>query len=133
MTRQSADLNAPCGTCGGPGTGGFTQIAENGLLRWELGEGCDRCLVQGCDRGRGAGPADLRAELLAQHGAYRLSVPEGTRGVAKVLRDVLGLSLSEAQEAARALRGPGYEGTCVELTLVAELLDVAGPVSTRDR
>ncbi|WP_394616714.1 hypothetical protein JNUCC0626_44975 [Lentzea sp. JNUCC 0626] len=133
MIRQSANLDAPCGTCGGPGDSGFTQIAENGLLRWELDEGCERCPVQGCDRGQGPGPAEPRAALLAEHGAYRLTLPEETSGAAKVVRDVLGLSLTEAQEAARALRGHGYEGTYVELALVAELLNVAGPVSTRDR
>ncbi|MFD4673196.1 hypothetical protein ACFWNN_25975 [Lentzea sp. NPDC058450] len=102
--RQAATLDRLCGTCGGPGDSGFAQIGENGVLRWELDEGCASCQVQGCDRGPGPGSAELR--------------------------DVLGLSVADARETAR---GPGHEGTLVELSLVAGLLNVPGPVSTRGR
>ncbi|WP_089923760.1 hypothetical protein [Lentzea albida] len=133
MIRQAARLARPCGTCGGAGNSWFAQIGENGALRWELDEWCDDCQVQGCDRGRGPSPVELRAEILAQHGAYRLR-DEAARGagVLKAFRDVLGLSLPEAAEALRAVRGAGYEGTYVELALVAGLADLEAPVSRRD-
>ena len=43
-------------------------------------------------------------------------------GVLKAVRSAFGLSLKEAQTSARSLREGGYEGTYVEVHLLADLL-----------
>jgi hypothetical protein len=135
VTSQAAKLEELCESCGAPGTGWAVQLVQDGRLRWEEDWQCTECHIASGDRGVGA-PAWIRDEILAQHGAYRLTLTDETvEGVVvlKVLRDALGLSIAQAQQAMRALRGAGYEGTYVELTLVAGLANLGAPVSTRGR
>ncbi|MDX8047785.1 hypothetical protein SK571_00185 [Lentzea sp. BCCO 10_0798] len=135
MISQAAELDVPCGTCGAPGADWVVQLVQDGELRWEQDGECAECHAASCDRGAGA-PAWIRDAILARHGAYRLTLTDQTvkgAAVLKAFRDALGFSVEEAREAARALRGAGYEGTYVELTLVAGVLNLEAPVSTRDR
>ncbi len=111
------------------------QLVQDGELRWEEDWQCAGCQVASCDRGRGA-PAWIRDEILAQHGTYRLTLTDETvagGALLKAFRDALGFTIGEAQEAVRTMRESGYEGTCVEMTLVAGLSNQAPPISTRDR
>ncbi|MDX8144820.1 hypothetical protein SK854_22095 [Lentzea sp. BCCO 10_0061] len=134
MIRQAAELEGQCENCGAPRTGWAVQLVQDGELRWEEDWQCTGCQVASCDRGQGA-PAWIRDEILARHGAWCLTLTDESVGggvLLKAFRDALGFSIGEAQEAARAMRESGYEGTYVEMTLVAGLLNLAPPVSTRD-
>ncbi|WP_329789920.1 hypothetical protein V1227_37900 [Lentzea sp. DG1S-22] len=133
MIVQVAEAGEPCERCGAPGEGGVAQFAEDGELRWRDEWECTACHVTSCERGSGS-PPWIRDAILARHGSYRLTLGDrDAAGVAKVLRDVLRLTVPEVRDALRALRGAGYEGTCVELALVAGLAGLEPPVSTRGR
>lgn len=104
------------------------QLIRDGRLRWELEWACDAC-GNWHDAGWGPAPDAVRAALLAEHGTYRvvLEDPVTPSGKAlKAFRDAFGSSVKQAQEDAKALSHRGYQGTFVEVTLVAELLTESG-------
>ncbi|MEV6242271.1 hypothetical protein [Lentzea sp. NPDC051838] len=126
MERQAARFEGTCGTCGAACTGWAEQFVEKDGLRWALDLECT-CGTASCDRGRGTAQAAVREEILARHGTYRLQA-EGAV-VLKAIRSAFGLSIAEAQRAARA----GYSGTLVEVRLLAELVRRAGVPAALDR
>ena len=101
------------------------QLAEQGRLRWELDRECAACGTASCDRGRGPAPAAVRGEILAQHGTHRLRPTASGGAVLKAFRSVLGLSIAEARDAVR----DGYEGTYVEVCLLAGLVGQRSPAA----
>ncbi|MFF7892602.1 hypothetical protein ACFZDI_12030 [Streptomyces sp. NPDC007907] len=107
------------------------QLIREGRLRWELEWACDTC-GNWHDAGWGPAPDAVRTPLLAEHGTYRILLegPERPSGkILKAFRDAFGSSVKQAQEDAKELRHRGYQGTLVEVTLIAELLTESG-VST---
>ncbi|WP_370944180.1 hypothetical protein AB5J62_34470 [Amycolatopsis sp. cg5] len=130
---QAARFFTECRSCAVPAEGWAAQVIRDGRLRWEVDWQCSACGVASCDWGWGPAAPWVCEELLKQRGSYRLELadPEVRSGhVLKAFRDGLGLSLSEAQQAARTLRQSGYEATYVEASLLADLLSQAGVESS---
>ena len=128
MSEQAAKLAGPCPGCGSAGTGWAVQLTRDGRLRWEVEWACDACGIAH-DGGWGAAPAEVRGQILAQHGpcCVRLTGEEN-RGAAvmKALRRAFDLSVPQAQEAARRLKQSGHQGTYVEVRFLAELMRSEG-------
>jgi hypothetical protein len=129
MHEQATRLSGECQSCGAPAGGWAVQVVRDGRLRWEVDWECSACRTISCDWGWGPAVDWLRDELLAQHGPYwlKLTDPEVRGGqVLKAFRGALGLSLGEAQQAARTMRRSGYTATYVEVRLLADLLRQEG-------
>ncbi|CAL9611943.1 hypothetical protein SUDANB121_05669 [Nocardiopsis dassonvillei] len=127
MHDRAAESTEPCAGCGETRTWWAGQSVEDGRLHWTREWSC--ACGQSCDRGRGPAPAGVREAVAARHGTHRLSLvdPQTRSGaIPKAFRDVFGLPLTEAAQAAAALRGKGYEGTYPEVCLLADLLAEAG-------
>jgi hypothetical protein len=101
------------------------QLIRDNRLRWELEWNCRTCGTVSDDGDWGPAPADLREELLAQHGVHRLRLDGGESGgvsVLSIFREVFGASLGDAQAAASRLRRAGHDGTLVEAELLRDRL-----------
>lgn len=122
----AADLSGTCGTCDARSVGWAGQVIREGRLRWEEAWECRTCGWVSCDGGWEPAPSWVREAVLAQHGPSVLRAAGRGGGVLKLFRDVLGLSLEEAGEAVRALRGDGFRCTSVEADCLAGLLREAG-------
>lgn len=124
MSEQAAKLSGQCQGCGDPCTGWAVQLTKNGRLRWEVEWACDACGIS--HHGAwGPAPAEVRSEILAQHGPYCVKLTsEGYRsgGILKAFRSAFSLSIRESQESARQLKQSGYQGTYVEVKFLSELL-----------
>lgn len=128
MSEQAAKLSGSCEGCGDLCTGWAVQLTKGGRLRWEIEWACDTCGIS--HHGAwGQAPIEVRSEILAQHGPYCLKLADGDyRGgsVLKAFRGAFDLSIREAQDSAQKLKECGYEGTYVELHLLADLLKDGG-------
>lgn len=132
MTEQAARLTGACSNCREPCEGWAVQLIRDGRLRWELEWACDTC-GNWHDAGWGPAPDAVRTPLLTEHGTYRvlLEGPERPGGkILKAFRDAFGSSVKQAQEDAKELSHRGYQGTLMEVTLIAELLTEYGVSTT---
>jgi len=131
MSEQAARLSGRCGDCGDPCTGWAVQLTRGGRLRWEIEWACDACGIS--HHGAwGPAPAEVRSEILAQHGPYCVKLTGREYrggGILKAFRDAFDLSIREAQESSRKLKRCGYEGTFVEVCFLSDLLRKEGILS----
>lgn len=132
MSEQAARLSGKCQTCGSPCDGWGVQLTRDNRPCWELTWDCDVCGTVSDDGDWGPAPAELRKELLLQHGGYCLRLREGNSGGAKILlvfRQVFNSNFKDAQEFRSKLRGCGYEGTFVETDLLSNRLQQEGIIT----
>ncbi|MEW2550404.1 hypothetical protein AB0957_01465 [Streptomyces zhihengii] len=99
------------------------QFIERGRLWWGTEGNCRSCPVAWCEQDSGdATPEEIRQALLAEHGPARLRLTEpeaSTVPVLRALREVHGLSLTQARAMAAELKTIGLVGTLVEMELIA--------------
>ncbi|MEU1538780.1 hypothetical protein ABZ461_11745 [Actinacidiphila glaucinigra] len=126
MISQGVTITARCDACGGVLTRDVGQFIDRGRLRWGTEGACRSCTVAWCDRSSGSEtPEEIRQALLSEHGPVRLRlIGPGTNPVAvlRALREVNGLSLTEAKAMAGELKTAGLVGTLVEMEFVAARL-----------
>jgi hypothetical protein len=119
----SAVVPYECDSCDGAAT--FGESIFDGRLHWSLSHRCPTGSVEAC--GRDESPAELRAALLEQCGAYRLRAGAANRvAVMRVLRKRLGTPLAGVPALVELLQGDGLTGTEMELRLLAAQLAEAG-------
>lgn len=129
MISQTATRETICDTCGMRVTRYITQLIHRDQLRWDLEGVCSACTNQFHTGGPGELPEGLREALLSTHGPARLRLQGESRQqviVMKVLREVLDLSVREAEKAVHELRRAGPAGTYVEMEFLAQRLRVRG-------
>ncbi|MFD3684163.1 hypothetical protein ACFWTE_05000 [Nocardiopsis sp. NPDC058631] len=128
MVEQAVRLTDTCEECGGAREGWVVQLAKNDKLRWEIEWECPGTQVSH-QWVWGPAPAHVRALLIERHGVECLKVVGEVqrKGVLlKVFREVFGTSISEAKEFGQNVTSSGYEGTRVEVDLLAKLLSDRG-------
>lgn len=132
---ESIKYSAVCQDCGARLECCGVQALVGRSLRWDVEVICSACgfAVAVCD---GVLPADLRDQLLSEHGAARLRVtsPQGMSiAIMRVLRAEFGLGLAEAKAELRRVLAGEFSGTLPEMELLARNLRVAGvsAVATR--
>ncbi|MGW1544070.1 hypothetical protein ACWCPM_28170 [Streptomyces sp. NPDC002309] len=125
---ESIKYSAVCQDCGARLECCGVQVVVGGSLRWDVEAACSACgfAVVVCGH---VLPADLREQMLCEHGAATLQVtsPQGKSiSIMRVLRAELGLDLAEARTAlSRVLTGE-FSGTLPEMELLARKLRKAG-------
>ncbi|MFE0089760.1 hypothetical protein [Streptomyces sp. NPDC059016] len=125
---QSIKYSAVCQDCGARLECCGVQAVVGGSLRWDVEAACSVCgfAVAVCGD---VLPADLREQMLSEHGAARLRVtspPGKSISIMRVLRAELGLDLAEARtELGRVLAGE-FSGTVPEMEFLARKLREAG-------
>ncbi|MEV6794933.1 hypothetical protein AB0M87_23755 [Streptomyces sp. NPDC051320] len=127
MIEQATKRTAECSNCGGACEGWVIQISEKGRLRWEIEWSCDVCGISH-DGGWGPAPEHIRQALISDHGisCIRISAATAHRGkVLKAFREALGVPIQEANALAKELAATGWQGTQVETSLIAELLQAS--------
>ncbi|MEU9030931.1 hypothetical protein AB0D46_26150 [Streptomyces sp. NPDC048383] len=115
-----------CDACGGVLTRDMGQFIDRGLLCWGTEGACQPCSIAWCaeDSG-GETPEEIRQALLSEHGPARLRLigPEiGPVAVLRALREMHGLTLTQAKALADELKTTGLMGTLVEMELIAARL-----------
>ena len=128
VVEQAARLTDTCEECCGTREGWVVQLVKDGKLRWEIEWECPGIQISH-QWVWGPAPAQVRALLIERHGVEYLKVVGGgaKKGVLlKVFREVFGSSISEAKEFSQSVTSSGYEGTRVEVDLLAKLLSDRG-------
>lgn len=126
MITQGAKVTARCEACSGVLILDTGQFIERGRLRWGTEGNCLSCPVAWCEQDSGdATSEEIRQVLLAEHGPARLRLTEPEASavpVLRALREVHGLSLTQARSMAEELKTTGLVGTLVEMELIAARL-----------
>ncbi|MYR11092.1 hypothetical protein G3I48_03405 [Streptomyces griseus] len=128
MKCATVHWSTTCDGCGAATRCSGTQAVVDDRLRWDEEHQCSRCgettLV--CD---GTLPEPLRGRMLAEHGVFRLSVPDRpvrSLPALRVLRSHGGRTLAEARAALELILDGGHLGTGPEIELLASELRAAG-------
>jgi hypothetical protein len=119
---EGARVTVPCEDCGGVLDLDVGQSVQDGRLRWDAEGACRSCPNLYATGGWDETPEWLRDELLAGHGAARLSVAEGVPSllpVLKAVRELWNVPLPRAKALADELLGSGWYGTRAEMELAA--------------
>jgi hypothetical protein len=125
---ESVRYSAECQDCGaGLECWGVQALVED-RLRWDVESACSACgfTVAVCG---GVVPAELREQMLSQHGAARLQVstpPVKSVAVMRVLRAELGIDLLDARAVLRRVLDGDYAGTLPEVEHLARMLRKCG-------
>jgi hypothetical protein len=123
VITQGVEITKRCNDCGGALTCDIGQFIERGQVRWGIEGRCRTCPTAWCEQGSGTTtPEEVRQALLAEHGTARLLLagPEPSLvPLLRALREMHGLSLTQARAIARELRTTGLTGTLVEMEFVA--------------
>ncbi|WP_254047292.1 hypothetical protein [Streptomyces aureus] len=126
MITQGVKIATRCDACGGVLIRGMGQFIDRGLLCWGTEGVCTSCTVAWCEEDSGGEtPEEIRQALLSEHGAARLRLmgPETSPvAVLRALREVPGLTLTQARAWADELKSTGLVGTLVEMELIAARL-----------
>ncbi|XKK38982.1 hypothetical protein HFP72_31915 [Nocardiopsis sp. ARC36] len=128
MVEQAVRLSDVCDVCGRAREVWVVQLVRSGRLRWEVERECAGCQVSH-QWVWGPAPAHVRDLLIDRHGVEHVKIVGEVqkKGVLlKVFREVFGASIAEAREFGREATGTGYEGTRVEVDLLARLLRERG-------
>ncbi|MFG2905725.1 hypothetical protein ACGF13_11770 [Kitasatospora sp. NPDC048286] len=116
-------ITTRCSDCGGVLTRDVGQFIDRGQVWWGTEGRCRSCPAAWCEQDSGGPtPEEVRQALLAEHGPARLRLagPESSLvPVLHALREIHGLSLTQARAMAHELRTTGLVGTLVEMELVA--------------
>ncbi|MFD8735925.1 hypothetical protein ACFV06_13535 [Streptomyces sp. NPDC059618] len=126
MITQGVRIATRCDACGGVLTRDIGQFIDRGRLWWGTEGACQSCTVAWCEQDSGSEtPEDIRQALLSEHGPARLRLtwPETSPvAVLRALRELQGLTLTQAKALAGELKATGLVGTLVEMEFVAAQL-----------
>jgi ribosomal protein L7/L12 len=126
VITQSVKITTRCEACGGVLIRDIGQFIQQGRLWWGTEGTCQACPAAWCEQDSGAvTPEEIRQALLTEHGSARLRLTDpkaSTVTVLRALRELHGLSLSQARTMADELSTNGLTGTLVETELLADRL-----------
>ncbi|MFF3020923.1 hypothetical protein [Streptomyces sp. NPDC057939] len=126
MITQGVKIATRCDACGGVLTRDMGQFIDRGLLCWGTEGACQSCTIAWCEEDSGGEtPEEIRQALLSEHGPARLRLIEpeiDPVAVLRALREMHGLTLTQAKALADELKTTGLMGTLVEMELIAARL-----------
>jgi DNA-directed RNA polymerase subunit RPC12/RpoP len=113
-----------CASCGKTVNAEVDQTAIDGKLRWYISYRCPSCNAAAESDDIGFPPEDIRALLIEHDGLWDLYVDDisNKMEVMRLLRSLLGWSLTEASRRLRDITKPVYSGSKVEVEWLARSL-----------
>ena len=129
----NAAIQQRCGKCGSPLECQGGESAYTGTFRWYLSCTCKACGSVTEEDGIGFAPEDLRAAIIKQHGLWELSLVQSASKkaiIAKVLKEALGVSTTEAFALASSNPLAFWRGTKAEVDWLVQQLTGAGVEAT---